>query len=287
MKQLFILLFITALAGSNGAELPETVALFGKTELKKELFSSFTLPQEPAARKRVLRKLVDSQVNLIIIRQLLERSGILPSPQTVLRYGALRKKQNVSPLPAALEKEFSSGVGKPEFQLKCALFFTFLAADPALVDPSREAIAEHYLLNREKFRTQAESRVAVLKAGENDSKGKQRSALILSRLRQGEDFYRLAQEFDPEGRKKRNTLTPEQRKSFAAVKNLKPGESTAVAAPEGLFVVKLLSSAPPRPWTLDEAAPYIREILSSKLLKAALEQYIREILAKTPVRYYF
>ena len=58
------------------AELPEVVAKFGNVELKRELFLRFRLPDAPGERQTALKKLVDTEVYLILVRRLLEQSGI-------------------------------------------------------------------------------------------------------------------------------------------------------------------------------------------------------------------
>ena len=266
-------------------ELPPVVAKFGTTELKREQFRTFSLPEKPEARRQELKRLVDTEVCLIILRRLLELSRIPPDENTARRYVELRKKQYGNRIPPATAKSLESRIGDKGFQLKSALYFTFLAAAPETVEPTPEAVGRHYELNKVNFRKPEKSEIALFRAGDNDEKGRARAKVILSRLRQGEDFQALARQFDPGG--SRGRAPEEEKLPFALVlRELKPGETRSVSAGSGIYMMKLVSRTEGY-IPLSEAAPAIREVLSSRMLKEALERYMREILAKTPVQYFF
>ena len=280
---LFLCALFPLLLGAG--ELPPVVAKFGSTELKRELFRTMPLPDRPDARRRELKRLVDTQVYLIILGRLLELSKIPPDADTARRYVELRKKQYGGKIPAATARSLESRIGDKAFQLKSALYFTFLAAAPETVEPTPEAVGKHYELNKANFRKPIKSEIAVFRAGDNDEKGRERAKIILMRLRQGEDFQALARQFDPGG--SRGRAPAEDKLPFErAVKELKPGETLPVPAASGIYMLKLVSRTEEY-IPLNEAAPAIREILSSRMLKEALEQYMREMLAKTPVQYFF
>ena len=283
----FIFLFLLFPFRGVADALPEIVARFGTVELKKERFQRFDLPAAPAERKAALKKLVDTEVYLIIVRQLLERSGIAPDAATAAQYVEMRKKKFKNSLQQELFKTLESNINKPEFQLKCALYFTFFAADAATVEPTAEAVRQHYYLNREKFQLPVKSNLALLRAGANDLAGKKQSELILARLRQGEDFYTLAKQYDPKGRGSNAAPEPKLRPYFKKVKDIPAGSCGAVETPAGIYIVKVLSRSGKRYRSFEETELYITEMLSSALLKNSLEQYMREIIAKTPVRYFF
>ena len=288
MKQLFfIFLFLFLPFRGAAAFLPEIVARFGTVELKKERFQRFDLPASPAERKATLKKLVDTEIYLIIVRRLLERSGIAPDAVTARRYVEMRKKKFSSSPQTGFFKTLDASINKPEFQLKCALYFTFYAADPATVEPTSDEIRQHYYLNREKFRLPVKSELALFRAGAKDPTGKKQSEVILARLRQGEDFYALAKQSDPKGRGKNTTPDPELRPYFKKVKEIPAGSWGAVETPKGIYIVKVLSRSAGSYRSFEETEPYITEMLSSARLKNSLEQYMREIIAKNPVRYFF
>lgn len=269
-----------------GGELPPVVAKFGSTELKREQFRTFSLPEAPDARRRELKKLVDTEVYLIILRQLLELSKIPPDANTARRYVELRRKQYAGKLPPATAKSLESRIGDKGFQLKSALYFTFLAAAPETVEPTPEAVGRHYELNKAGFRRPVKSEIALFRVGDNDDKGRARAKAVLMRLRQGEDFQALARQFDPGG--SRGRTPAEDKLPFErAVLELKPGQTLPVPTASGIYMLKLVSRTEGEYIPLSEAAPAIREILSSRMLKETLEQYMREILAKTPVQYFF
>ena len=282
-KAFFLCVLLPLSLGAG--ELPPVVAKFGSVELKREQFKTFALPEKPEARRRELKKLVDTEVYLIVLRQLLELSKIPPDEKTARLYVELRKKQYGGKIPAATAKSLESRIGDKGFQLKSALYFTFLAAAPETVEPSPEAVGRHYELNRPGFRKPVRSEIALFRAGNNDDKGRERAKVILTRLRQGEDFQALARQFDPGG--SRGRAPDEDKLPFErAVKELKPGETLPVPAASGIYMLKLVSRTEEY-IPLSEAAPAIREILSSRMLKEALERYMREILARTPVQYFF
>lgn len=287
MKIFFSILFLTGCCFPLAAELPDVVAKFGNTELKKSRFSSRQLPADPAERNRTLKKWVDTEVCLLIVRSLLDRSGIAPAAPAAQRYTALRKSQlgesKNSAFIASLEKQISH----PDFCLKAALYFTFYAAVPSSVEPSEEEIRLHYSLNREKFRTPVQHTLAFFKVGAPGDANRKQAKNILARLKQGEDFYALAKQFDPQGREAPSRTRPYDQKYLAEISKLAPGESSFLETPEGIFIVKVQSKKESSYLPLTEVRPYIREVLSGRKLKETLEQYIREILAKTPVIYNF
>ena len=271
--------------GVRGEELPEVLAKFGTVEFRKEHFRQFRLPVDREERRRTLKNLVDTQVCLIIVRKLLELSRIPADEKTARRYVALRRAQFGGKLPEAFAKDLESRVKHPDFQLKSALYFTFFAAAPETVEPSPEAVGRHYELNRPSFRKPVRSEIALFRAGNNDPKGREQAKIILMRLRQGEDFQALARQFDPGG--SRGRAPAEDKLPFErAIQELKPGETLTVPAASGIYMLKLVSRTEEY-IPLNEAAPAIREILSSRMLKEALERYMREVLAKTPVQYFF
>jgi hypothetical protein len=271
----------------GATELPETLARFGNIDLKSTDFKGFDIPAEPAQRRAVLKKLVDTQIYLIIVRRLLQHSGIAPDALTAGRYVAMRKRQFPGKQTEAFFRELEKKISQPEFQLKSALFFTFYAADKSTVEPTEAEIRQHYELNREKSQLPVKSDLALFRAGGNDSSGKEKAGLILARLRQGEDFYSLAKKFDPQGREKGMPHAPELQPYFKGVKDLGPGMSKAFETPRGIFIVKVLSRSPKAYTPFESARPYITEMLSSARLKNSLEQYMREMIAKTPVQYFF
>ncbi len=283
VKGVLLCVFFPFLLGAG--ELPPVVAKFGTAELRREQFRTFSLPDKPDARRKELKKLVDTEVYLIILRQLLELSKVPPDENTARRYVELRRKQFGGKVPPPAVRDLESRVKDKGFQLKSALYFTFFAAVPEAVEPTPEAVGRHYELNKSKFRKPVRSEIALFRAGNNDAQGREQAKIILARLRQGEDFQALARQFDPGG--SRGRAPAEDKLPFArAVKELKPGETLTVPAASGIYMLKLVSRTEEY-IPLSEAAPAIREILSSRMLKEALEQYMREILAKTPVQYFF
>ena len=287
MKKLFSLTLLFLLLPLPGAPLPDTVARFGNLELKKERFQHFELSENPVLRRKQLKQLVDTEVWLIIIRRLLGRSGIVPDEQTAKRYIEMRKKQFAGKVPPESFKALEANAAKADFQLKCALYFTFYAADPATVEPTSEEIMRHYELNKEQFRLPPQRVLSIFKAGKTLAEGKKNAPLILARLRQGEDFQSLAKQFDPEGRKKDTSPEPGVQLHFKKVKEMAQGEVASVETPQGVFIVKVISITPGQFRPVGETLLFVTEKLSSARQKSSLEQYMREILAKTPVQYFF
>jgi len=271
----------------QGQDLPEVVARFGNTELKKSFFQHTALPKSPVERSRTLKKLVDTEVYMLIVRELLNRSGIYPSPRIAQRYIAVRRGQASGKFAEEFIKNLETKAFQRDFQLKAALYFTFYAAVPSSVEPSAEEIKTHYFLNQEKFQTQVQRNLALFKAGPRNAEGKIRAGTILSRLKQGENFEALAKQFDPNGQKNTPALQLLTQTYIDRIKDLPQGKVISIETPDGIFIVKMLSRKEPSAIPLEETASYIREMLSSRKLQRTLEQYIREILAKKPVTYFF
>lgn len=287
MKFFLTTTFLFLLFCAAGTELPEVVARFGALELKKSRFQHIPLPSSIPERNRALKKLVDTEVYMIIVRELLERSGIYPQPGVAERYVAMRKNQAKGSFADEFIKKLDQQSKNRDFQLKAALYFTFYAAVPSAVEPDSEEVKSHYLLNLEKFRTPIRRDIALFKAGNNDTKGKLNAAAALSRLKQGEDFLALARQFDPDGRKNSPQHQQFTQNNFAKIKDLPAGKAISVETPEGIFVVKMVSRKESETLLLEETESYIREMLSSRKLQKTLEQYISEILKKRAVTYCF
>lgn len=288
MKPLCTGIALLLLLGAAAAELPDVVAKYGSRELKKELFKNFNLPPSPAERSKVLKKLVDTEVYLLIIRDLLERSGIAPDADTARRYLLMRKKALPAPRSGGnFFKELEKQTSRGDFQLKCALYFTFYAVEPGLVEPAEEEIMKHYARHKDSFRTPVESRLAIFKAGPSGSDGKKQADLILSRLRQGEEFSALARQFDPQGRENAPELQTYAQRYFKEIQALPAGGFTAVENENGIFIIKVVSRKESAFLSYTEASFYIRELLSSQKLKLTLEKYMGEMLKKNPVQYFF
>ena len=118
MKKIFSILLLTGCCVSFAAELPDVVAKFGNTELKKSRFQYRQLPADPAERNKTLKKWVDTEVCLLIVRALLARSGIAPAAPAAQRYTALRKSQLGESKNNAFITSLEKQISHPDFCLK-------------------------------------------------------------------------------------------------------------------------------------------------------------------------
>jgi peptidyl-prolyl cis-trans isomerase C/foldase protein PrsA len=113
---------------------------------------------------------------------------------------------------------------------------------------------------------------------------------ILKKLRRGEDFAELAQEYSlSPDRKRGGDLGFFNANTFPSVfaqicSRLKPGEiSDVVATDYGFQIFQLLEKRPPRQISLEEAVPEIERSLREKKREQAFEEWFKNLRSKAHV----
>lgn len=267
---------------------PEIVAEFGEMKFRcddvlsklraRGHISAESTPEEKALW---IRREVSEQVWRFLIEKMLAEGGVTPNKSGALAY--LERLDAALPgegLPGIPKSEFASRAADADLQLKAALYDYFRIREPEALHVSEREIAQLYQRERERFLLPAQMGIGVIELPR--SAGREKAEAVRSRLLQGENFFRVAAEVNPDGVKSSSEEVLE------LLHDVAPGIAAGNIAPvfgndEYWFVVRVSEKTPVRVISLEEAAPYLREEIAAAKAGRALERKLRDMLAKQPI----
>lgn len=279
---------------SQGAEIrslhdfPEIVAEFGGMKFRRDdvlntlraggRISAESSPEEAALW---IRREVGEQVWRSLIEKMLADAGITPNKAGALAY--LERLDAALPgegLPGIPTSEFAARAADSDLQLKAALYDYFRRREPEAIRVSDREVAMLYQQERERFLLPAQMGIGVIEIPR--SAGREKAETVRARLLQGENFFRVAAEVNPDGAKSSSEEILELLHEVA------PGLAAGNVAPvfgndEYWFVVRVSEKSPVRVISLEEAAPYLREEIAAVKAGRALERKLRDMLSKQPI----
>ncbi len=296
LKTAAFLLFINAVSAVEPDRLPEVLATYDGTSIRRdELAPALTrqlaalkLPEDADKIRKLVRREVDNAICRRMLGAMLGAAQLTPSRELALRY----INESLRPLaPAAkliLERELMPQADDPEFQLKAAThLFLLTRFAPAFFEIPPEEIERCYMLNKENYRRPDKLDVGVIRI-DRKKRGDAAEAAeeARARLLQGESFDRVAKEFSPEGGEK--DLPPEKVHNLFAseLSRLSAGDVSPVLKDADAFYVLLVrdkrigGSIP-----LNEAEPYIRMELSALRDALALRRVLAGRFATSKIDY--
>ena len=299
MKGLLSALAAVAFAGIfslpvNGADaeslrgFPEIVAQCGEMKFHRDavlnaLRARGRISAESGMEEAALwiRREVGEQVWRSLIEKMLADEGITPNKAGALSY--LERLDAALPgegLPGIPKSEFAVRAADSDLQLKAALYDYFRRREPEAIRVSDREIAMLYQQERERFLLPAQMGIGVIELPR--SAGREEAEAVRSRLLQGENFFRVAAEVNPDGAKSSSEEILELLHEVA------PGLAAGNVAPvfgndEYWFVVRVSEKSPVRVISLEEAAPYLREEIAAVKAGRALERKLRDMLSKQPI----
>lgn len=256
----------------SAAPLPDPVADFRGQPIPKNALGSdleelnSLSPQDPTGLRAALRKAVEKYCGKMLLDELLASPAEEPPRVTAARY--IEKQSLGEKVRAELEKQLDD----PEFQRKARIHYILCRrfGDNALV-VTEEEIETYYRCNPEKFRLPENLLLGVISLPDEEI-----AKTVHGKLMQGENFERLAMEFDPAD--KRATPSAEEALALREIaQKMQINDISGIIPYNGRFhIIKLQSREASRLRPLAE----IHDVLKTELLgakeAAALEKFLSE-----------
>jgi hypothetical protein len=277
---------------SAGEALPEIVAAVDGHPIRRGAVIErlrgtgvFSPDNPPEIRKAAVRRAAESEIYFYLLGRLLATEKIVPSEEAAALH--LAELQRV--LPRGLPELNRSGLmllaASEHYRWNVALEEYLRRVAPEVIAVSDAEVERLYRVNQEQFRLPEQYQLGMIRILKSVPGAKERAETVRSRMRQGEEFDRVAAEVDPEGSRMSQTNLLEL---------LRQGNP---AAPEGsvsrvledstaYYLVKIRSKTPGRFVPFEEIAPYLRLQLVSDKTAAALEAILRGELKKAKVKFF-
>lgn len=272
--------------------LPEVVATVDsvpvrRDELAAQLVLSRQIPTnaEPAVLMRLMRQAAEEKICLDIIRQLLAEQRIVPDETSALAY--LKEMNALLPrgIPGVPPEEFAKLAAEPQFQLNAALHRYFRQCYPDWVRVDDREVENVYRLEQQRFLLPEKLELGVIEVERSRRDAREAIEDARARLRQGENFDRVAAEISPDG-VKTSAETVLELFRLSGTKVPVRGVSEVLEAGDRFLLLMVRERIPARFVPLKDAAPYLREQLAAAKVGRALELLLRRELARRDIRYF-
>lgn len=296
--------------------LPEVLVRVNRQVITRELlvgmlqrqYSEDELAQMPPAQiKSCMREIINEVIDRNIIAEMLAAEKITPSPELALNefrnnFAKLSARQQSFAMQKIGEKNLTltqyekklSNDPNEQFRVATMLWAEKkFAADLIISD---EQIEDYYRRHQDGFTypTTVEPAQILIRFGTG---AKERAETVLSRLRQGEDFVRLVEQFsEDEGSKKRGgnpgrfradgTLLPEiQDAAFT----LAPGSTSGIITVDklGYVIIRLNDRVESGYLSLNDASGLIKNRLQEQILKKKTQQLLAQKRNEMKIDFYF
>ncbi len=277
---------------SAGEALPEIVATVDGHPIRREAVIErlrgtgvLSLDNPPEVRKTAVRRAAESEIYFFLLGRLLATENVAPSEEAASR--RLAELQRV--LPRGLPELNRSGLmqlaASEHYRWNVALEEYLRRVAPEIIAVSDAEVEQLYRVNQEQFRLPEQFQLGMIRILKSVAGAKERAETVRARLRQGEDFDRVAAEVDPEGSHmtQANLLELLKQGNPAAPEG---SVSRVLEDSEAYYLVKIRSKTPGRFVPFEEIAPYLRLQLVSEKTAAALEAILRGELKKSNVQFF-
>jgi len=275
-----------------GDALPEIVAAVDGHPIRREavverLRGSGVLSPDnpPEVRNAAVRRAAESEIYFFLLGRLLATERIVPSEEAAAR--RLAELQRL--LPRGLPELGRSGLmqlaASEHYRWNVALEEYLRRVAPEVIAVGDAEVELFYRLNQEQFRLPEQYQFGVIRIAKSVPGAKERAETVRARLRQGEDFDRVAAEVDPEGSEiGAAELLDLLRRGDPALPE--GSVSRVLEEPTAYYLVKVRSKTPGHFVPFEEIAPYLRIQLVSEKTAAALAAILRGELKKAKVQYF-
>jgi len=277
---------------SAGEALPEIVATVDGHPIRREAVierlrgtGALSPDNPPEVRKAAVRRAAENEIYFFLLGRLLATENIAPSEEAASRH--LAELQRV--LPRGLPELNRSGLmqlaASEHYRWNVALEEYLRRVAPEVIAVSDAEVEQLYRVNQQQFRLPEQFQLGVIRILKSAAGAKERAETIRARLRQGEDFDRVAAEVDPSGSymTQANLLELLKQGNPAAPEG---SVSRVLEDSEAYYLVKIRSKTPGRFVPFEEIAPYLRLQLVSEKTAAALEAILRGELKKANVQFF-
>ncbi|MGF0035277.1 peptidyl-prolyl cis-trans isomerase [Victivallis vadensis] len=272
--------------------LPEVVATVDSVPIRRdELAAQLTLSRQAppnadrAVLARLMRQAVEERIYLDIIRQLLAEQRIVPDEASALAY--LKEMNALLPrgIPGVPPAEFARLAAEPQFQLNAALHRYFKQCYPDWVKVDDREVENAYRLDQQRFLLPEKLELGVIEVERSRDNARETIEDARARLRQGENFDRVAVEVSPDGVKS-SAETVMELFRISGAKIPVRGVSEVLESGDRFLLLMVRERIPARFVPLKDAAPYLREQLAAAKVGRALELLLRRELARRDIRYF-
>mgnify|MGYP002553939174 CR=1 FL=1 len=246
----------------------------------------------PAAMRAAARQAAETEVYFFLLGRLLATENITPSEEAAARHLAELERLLPHGLPTRESGEKARIAASENYRWNVALQEFLRRAAPEVIAVSDAEIEQVYRLNQDQFRLPEQYQFGVIRIPKSRADAREAAETvraladdIRARLRQGEDFDRVAAETNPSGAELSET---------DLLGLLKQGDPALPAGSvsrllenqEAYFLIKVKSKTPGRYIPLKDAAPYLRLQLRSEKTAKALETILRGELKKANVQFF-
>ena len=239
----------------------------------------------PAAMRAAARQAAETEVYFFLLGRLLATENITPSEEAAARHLAELERLLPHGLPTRESGEKARIAASENYRWNVALQEFLRRAAPEVIAVSDAEIEQVYRLNQDQFRLPEQYQFGVIRIPKSRADAREAAETVRARLRQGEDFDRVAAETNPSGAELSET---------DLLRLLKQGDPALPAGSvsrllenqEAYFLIKVKSKTPGRYIPLKDAAPYLRLQLRSEKTAKALETILRGELKKANVQFF-
>jgi len=284
MKLLCAIIFLLSVWGIAAGEVPKVIArLDGKPIGEKEIapFLKRDLLAEnikdPVLRRQILRDAAEKAACMTIVNELLAAASVTPS-----RERAQQELDNLnSLLPFGLPGlNINKTAEDPDYQLSVAIKQLFCSTLPDKMTVSQAEVEQFYRYHQAKFTIPGKCEYGILQVTKDRPNAADLCDTARLRILQGESFDRVAGEVDPNGINRQYPQLTALIKSEG--EKLAVGEiSPIIERTDCYLLIQLKSKTPPRYLPLEDADPYIREIILSEKSAKLLEIIVRTRMNKS------
>jgi len=277
-------------SGLNSENIPEIVATVDGHPISREavfarLRGEGGLPSDatPEEREVAIRHATETEIYFFLLGRLLAKEKIVPSEAAAARRLAELKRL----LPRGLPENYAGLMrlaASEHYRWNVALQEYLERVAPEVIAVSDAELEQCYRLNQEKFRLPEQYCFGVIHIPKSVSGAKEKAEAARSRLRQGEDFDRVAAEVDPDGSKLSQADLLELLRQGDP--SLPAGTVSRVLEDSGAYyLIKVKSKTPGRFIPFQEIGPYLRLQLISEKTAAALGVILRGELEKAKIHF--
>lgn len=290
IKNLLRILLLTAIPAAGAADLrgyPPVVAVRGGDSVALEDIAPRLLPaiapldaeNDRQTIAGLFRAAVEQHLCLKILQRKLAAAGIAVDRRTAAAY----IDRHCRPFGAegeSLKKQLMPLILNADFQLKAALHTYFERVSPGEIAVTAVEIENFYRLNQKRFLAPARVEARVIAVPKSRPAAGAQAAGASARLRQGEDFTKVAMAYDPAGSVR--TLPPEL---FSRIKDPAPGKIYDLEDEKNYVIVQIRSCSSANYQPLAKAAPVIAEELAAAKMSRCMQKLLTAEFAAEPVRY--
>ena len=272
--------------------LPETVASVNGEAITRDMVAArlrkrggYSAENSRAQLTAAAKSAAETEIYFYLLGRLLAVEGIVPSEKAAEKKLAELERALPHGVPGTAREELRKLASSENFRWNVALQQYLAKVAPEVITVNNAEIEQLYRLNQERFRLPEQYQFGVIRVLKSRPEAKELAETARARLRQGEDFDRVAAETDPDGEP-----VPDA-ELFEILKQGDPSlpvnsVSRILENDDAYFLIKIKSKTPGRFVPLEQLTPYLRLQLASEKAGKALELLLRGELHKANIQFF-